>query len=145
MGRLNVSPGDRIYVDTAPIIYSVEKADEYWPLLLPLWQLLQDGQIEIVTSELTLLETLIHPLRLGDKVLSEAYEELLTNTEIQLLPISLDIIKRTAEIRSTHNLKTPDAIHYATAILSGCRVMITNDVAFRRLEDINVQILSDMS
>ena len=59
MGRLDFLRGTRVYFDTAPIIYSVEKHDEYWFLLLPLWQFLKSGEIEIVTSELTLLETLV--------------------------------------------------------------------------------------
>ncbi len=41
MGRLDFLRGERVYFDTAPIIYSVEKHDEYWFLLLPLWQFLK--------------------------------------------------------------------------------------------------------
>lgn len=47
MGRLDSLRGERVYFDTAPIIYSVEKHDDYWFLLFPLWQFLKSREIEI--------------------------------------------------------------------------------------------------
>jgi len=41
-------------------------------------------------------------------------------------------------------LKTPDAIHAATAIVSGCVQLLTNDPAFRRVPNLAVVVLSDM-
>jgi hypothetical protein len=59
MGTLNIPASSLVYVDTSPVIYSVEKFPEYVPLLAPLWLKLQAGEIQIVSSELILMETLV--------------------------------------------------------------------------------------
>ena len=38
MGALSLPASGLVYLDTNPIIYSVEKHPVYWPLLQPLWQ-----------------------------------------------------------------------------------------------------------
>ena len=93
MGTLNLPAAGVVYLDTAPIIYSVEKNPDYEPLLRPLWAAAQTGQITLATSELTLLETLVGPLKNNNQSLAAAYERLLTGTGIWLLPIKPDILR----------------------------------------------------
>ena len=107
MGQLNFPPSARVYLDTAPIIYSVEKHADYRQLLVPMWQWLQAGKIEVVTSELTLLETLVQPLKQNNRTLVSAYETLLNHTEIELFPITLDVLRESAVLRAVENFKTP--------------------------------------
>lgn len=59
MGQLNLPDSAKIYIDTSMAIYTIEVHPDYWQLLQPLWQKFQAGQIELVTSELTLLESLV--------------------------------------------------------------------------------------
>ncbi len=66
MGRLTWSAGDVIYLDTDIVIYSVERAEPYYPLLLPLWTAANDGIVQLAGSELLLLETMVLPLRQGN-------------------------------------------------------------------------------
>jgi predicted nucleic acid-binding protein len=40
-------------------------------------------------------------------------------------------------------LKTPDAIHAATALLAGCALFVTNDPAFKRIAGLPVGLLSE--
>ena len=134
----------KVYLDTSPIIYSVEKHIDYWQLLTTLWQSLKSQEIEVFTSELTLLETLVQPIKQNNQTLISAYESLLTTTEINLLPISLDILRESANFRATQNLKIPDAIHAATAFSANCDYLITNDDGFKRVSNINVVILSEV-
>ncbi len=49
-----------------------------------------------------------------------------------------------AQLRATSGLKTPDAIHAATALEHGCTLFVTNDPAFRRLTTVPVVILGDL-
>lgn len=144
MGQLTFPLFSKVYLDTSPVIYSVEKHADYWRLLLSLWQSLKAQEIEIFTSELTFLETLVQPLKQNNQVLVSAYETLLTKTEIVLLPIGLDILRESANLRASQNFKTPDAIHAATAFSANCDYFITNDNGFKRLSNINVIILSDL-
>ena len=82
MGQLIFPPSSKVYLDTSPVIYSVEKHADYWRILISLWQSLKSGEIEVVTSELTLLETLVQPIRQNNQILISANETLLTKTEI---------------------------------------------------------------
>ncbi len=136
--------GSRIYLDTAPLIYTIEEHGVYWPELQPVWTEFRDGKLRIVTSELSLLETLVRPIREGNAGLANAYDELLTAGEVSLIPVTTSILRAAAELRANHNLKTPDAIHAATAIASNCDYLVANDNGFRRLTDINVIILADL-
>jgi predicted nucleic acid-binding protein len=144
LGQLTFPLFAKVYLDTSPIIYSVEKHADYWQLLTPLWQSLKANEIEVYTGELTLLETLVQPIKQNNQRLISAYESLLTTTEINLLPISLDILRESANFRATQNLKTPDAIHAATAFSANCEYLITNDDGFKRVSNINVIILKDL-
>ena len=144
MGQLSFPLFSKVYLDTSPIIYSVEKHADYWQLLTTLWKSLKANEIEVFTSELTLLETLVQPIKQNNQTLISAYESLLTTTEINLLPISLDILRESANFRAAQNLKTPDAIHAATAFSANCDYLITNDDGFKRVSNINVVILSEI-
>lgn len=144
MGQLDFPPLAKVYLDTAPIIYSVEKHADYWQILIPLWQSLKAEEIEVFTSELTLLETLVQPIKQNNQTLISAYESLLTATDINLLPINLDILRESANLRAMQNLKTPDAIHASTAFSANCSYFITNDNGLKRLSNINVVILGDL-
>ncbi len=66
MGQLTFPAGSRVYLDTAPIIYSVEKHLDYWPILEPLCIAAKTNEIKILTSELALLEVLVLPVRLSN-------------------------------------------------------------------------------
>lgn len=144
MGRLIFPASSKVYLDTPPIIYSVEKHADYWRILISLWQSLKSGEIKVVTSELTLLETLVQPIRQNNKNLIAAYETLLTKTEIELFPVTLDVLRESAHLRAAENLKTPDAIHAATAATANCQYLLTNDPAFKRVQNLDVVILSDL-
>jgi len=69
------------------VIYSVEAHPDYWALLQPLWRKSQANQINIISSELILLETLVFPLRNNNMSLVSIYEDLFTD-DVQLLKIN---------------------------------------------------------
>ncbi|BAU15214.1 PilT protein-like protein [Leptolyngbya sp. NIES-3755] len=144
MGQLNLPDSSLIYLDTVTIIYSVERFPSYITLLDPMWQQLQSSRFQVITSELALLETLVLPIRQNNRVLLSRYETLLTLSEVNLIPISQSILRSAANIRAEANLRTPDAIHAATAIESGCTMFLTNDLGFRRIANFPVVILQDI-
>ena len=53
------------------------------------------------------------------------------------------VANRAAELRARWNLGTPDAIIAATAIETRCTHLVTNDPAFRRVENLKVLVVSD--
>jgi predicted nucleic acid-binding protein len=64
---------------------------------------------------------------------------------ILCVPISRQILEAAAQIRAASGLKTPDAIHAATALIEGCTLFVTNDAAFRSIPGLNVAILSEIA
>lgn len=132
--------GSTVAIDADALIYSVETIDPYWPLLRPLWDASRAGQVTVIGTELLVVAALTGPLKTGDKLLVQAYERALA-AEIRLLPISRSVLRTAAELRAAHALKTPDAIHAATAIAGGCSMFVTNDPAFTRVPNLPVQIL----
>ena len=144
MGQLVIPSNSKVYIDTAVAIYSVEWNREYFELLRPLWSKFQKEEIELVSSELILMETLVLPLRNEDSLLINAYEDLLLSEPMQLISINQSILRQAANLRATNSLKTPDAIHAATAMAANCDLLITNDNGFRNLAELPVVILSEV-
>lgn len=144
MGSLTLPASGVIYLDTSPIIYSVEKHADFSSLLMPLWAAAKASPIKIVTSELALLETFVGPLKNNDLILLSRYEQTLKSADFELIPISESLLRDAAYLRAQFNLKTPDAIHAASALACGCAQFITNDGIFRRVTGLNAIVLSEL-
>ena len=144
MGELVISSGSKVYVDTAVLIYTLEENTDYFDLLKPLWIKFQAQEIELISSELILMEVLVLPLRNNNESLISDYEQLLLNSAMQLIPINQFILRQAANLRATNSLKTSDAIHAATAMAVNCDLFITNDRGFRNLAELPVVILTEV-
>lgn len=146
MGSLILPPSGLVYVDAPILIYSVEAHPTYGPLVASLWHAARSGAIEVVSSELALAEVLILPLRLGDLDLQSDFERALLGTEMRLIPIDLPILRQAARLRAAiPALRTPDALHAATAIVSGASLFLTNHVGFRRVPGLPLVLLNDVA
>ncbi len=65
------------------------------------------------------------------------------SSDMRLIAITHVILEQAASLRATITIKTPDAIHAATALLAGCALFVTNDNAFRRVPGLPVALLSE--
>lgn len=145
MGNLTLPQSGKVYLDTDAIIYSVERIEPYATILQPLWISAQKGIFLIVSSELTLMETLVKPLRNADVMLEKAFRTLLTSArEIRLIPINRPVLELGAWLRVATRIKTPDSIHAATALAVQCNLLISNDPVYRRIPELEVTILDDL-
>lgn len=144
MGQLNIPDHSLVYVDTAILIYTVEKIPNYAQILEPLWDNLEIGKVKVMTSELTLMETLVMPIKQSDSRLIKAYNSMLLAGYIDLIPINQSILTEGARLRGITNLKTPDAIHLATALSEKCDIFLTNDLGFRKVTDVSILILDEV-
>ncbi|GAB4203484.1 MAG: hypothetical protein Fur006_57890 [Coleofasciculaceae cyanobacterium] len=86
-----------------------------------MWLKLKAKEIAIVSSELALLETLALPLRNSATDLIQTYEELLTASEMQLIPVTRSVLRTAANLRATTNLKTPSDRLKTLRRLTNCR------------------------
>jgi predicted nucleic acid-binding protein len=145
VGALALPASGTVYLDANGFIYSIERIDPYRALLDILWQTVSTGQITVVTSELSLLEVLVRPLKVGDATTAILFRTVLRHTpDVQMVPITQTVLEEAANLRATLGLRTPDAIHLATALLNGCALLVTNDRAFRRVPDLAVTVLSEL-
>ena len=143
MGVIVVPAAGAVYADTSAVIYAVERIEPYYSAGLPLWDALSAGTQSVVTSELTVLEVLVKPLRDGDAELAQLYRQLLlTTVNLSCLPIDLSVLERAAAIRARDRLRTPDAVHAATALAAGCALFVTNDAGFSRVAGLPVAHLA---
>lgn len=110
-----------IYIDTCIVIYLVEHHSLYFPKL----KSLLTGVSGIAISPLVEMESLIHPLRSRNTALANAYQTFFNYCTMLEMPLEAYI--QAAVLRAEHNLKTPDALHLATATLHGCLSLWTND------------------
>ena len=60
-------------------------------------------------------------------------------------PITEAVLRRGAQLRAAApTLRTPDAIHAATALEAGCAMFLTNDTDFRTVPGLPVTVLNDV-
>ncbi len=96
--------------------------------------------VEYCFSDLTYLESIIKPLRTGDQATRQLFE--LFFERQSLLNISRAVFEAAAKLRAEFpNLKTPDALHLATASYHACEEFWTND---NRLNKIAPSIIKNI-
>ena len=111
MGWVEELQGKTVALDTAPVIYFIEQHPSCVGVLRPFFQAVARGEITLVTSTVTLLEVLVHPLKHGNDKLAHQYNDiLLSSPHIQTVPVTHAVAQVAAELRAMSNLKSPDAI-----------------------------------
>jgi uncharacterized protein len=128
----------RIYLDAAPVIYTVEQ--------VPLYAAAVDARLSAhsvvrVASDLTRMECRVKPLRGGNADLLKDFNDYFEGAVAEIVALSCEVIDRATEIRAQYGFKTPDAIHLAAAVASGCDVFLTNDHRLDRFTDITIEVV----
>src|SRR5215831_6165439 len=108
------------------LIYFIERHPVYLPVIRPFFAALDRGEFEAVTSVLTLLEVLVHPIRRGDTALAQQYRDILLRAAgLTTFTITAAIAERAATLRAGQNLRTPDALQVATALEAKATAFLT--------------------
>lgn len=144
MGLLDRLAGRRAYLDANVFIYALEGYPEFVADLTSLFEGLDRGEVRAVTSELSLAETLVKPVADGHLERQAAFNEAIQSSGgLTVVPITRPTLVKAARLRSSHELRLPDAIHVATAILHGCTAFLTNDARLKGPPELKVVRLSD--
>lgn len=144
MGLVDEVRGQRICIDTAPMIYFIEEHGKYREIIRPVFVEIDSGNIEAITSTITLLEVLVHPLRTGNGALAEKYREILLSSEsLTTFEIFHEVSEVAARLRAKYSMKTPDAIQIAVGTLYGATKFLTNDPDLKRVSEIKILVLDD--
>lgn len=128
----------RLYLDAAPVIYVVEQVA---PFFAKVDERLSAREIVRVVSDLTRLECRVKPLREGDSNLLRDYDDFFAQAVMEVVTLSRKIIDRATDIRAQYRFKTPDAVHLAAAIVTGCEVFLTNEHQLDRFPEIAIEVV----
>ena len=146
MGSLTAIAGRTVYLDANIVIYAVEEIQPHAPKLKELFDRFDRGELHAVTSELTLAEALVKPIRDQLPQVRAAYDRLLRQSAaLTIAPVTRDVLTLAAELRAAvPALKLPDAIHAATSLLRGCTTLLTNDARFETVPALPVLLLLNL-
>lgn len=146
MGWVENLRGKTVGLDTAPLIFYIEDHPIYADILEPFFEAVNAGDIRVVTSTVTLLEVLVQPMKHGDDSLAHRYNDiLLSSPYIFTVPVTPATAQTAAELRATSKLKTPDAIHLATAINHHASDFLTNDRDFGDFDALHILKVHDLA
>lgn len=144
MGPLTLPRAGLVYLDASSLIYTVERVEPYRTLLESMWQQAQDGNLTLVSSPVLVVEVLVKPLQDDNTEIEMQYRELFGSGAVRLLDASYSVFEDAAHLRAETGLKTPDALHAATALQAESTCFVTNDTDFRRVPDLPVVVLDDL-
>lgn len=138
-GKINL-----IGLDSMVFIYHFEKNQRYFPITTYILNSIESGKVKALTSIVSLIEIQTGALKLKDKKLAEQYRLILTSfPNLQLLDLDQQIGSKAAELRAKYDMRTPDAIQVATAIVSKADSFLTNDEALKVVKEIEIVLLKE--
>jgi uncharacterized protein len=138
----------RVLIDSSVWIYHLEQHSEFGEVAGNIIESLEDGRFRGIVSELTLLELTVRPLQLGRQDVADEYELFLSYfPNVELEPVTREILLDAAALRARHKLRTPDAILMATGVRSAATAAVTNDEAWKamRAGALETVLLSELS
>jgi predicted nucleic acid-binding protein len=95
----------------------------------------------LFTSRLSWLETRIKPLRSTDTRLLGLYDSFFASAEVVVLELTRAVVEKATELRALLNIKTPDALHLASAIVAQVGIFLTGDKGLARCTEVAVEVI----
>ena len=142
MGQLkpeNIASGSIVSLDTVTFIYFLEHHPRHYKTARILFHRIELGKLSGLMSSLVFAELLVPAFRAQENDRAETITRLLTNfPNLTICPVTTPIASEAARLRAAFGLRTPNAIHLATALLHKAHGLVTNDHGFTRSRDIEL-------
>ncbi len=146
MGGLTRLVGKTVALDAPAIIYYIEENPIFFPMVRPFFEAVRCGEISVVTSAITLTEVLVHPLQRGNTDLVVEFKKLFLSTRhFQTISVTPEIAEIAATIRADYGIRTPDALHAATALHCDADVFLTNDNQLTILSKPTIMLIPELA
>jgi predicted nucleic acid-binding protein len=123
----------RIYWDAMVFIYLIEDHPVFAPKVQRIYERMLERSDTLYTSAFTVGEALVGPIKGKDPDLAVKMKTVFRGAEVNLLPFLASTAEVYAGIRANFPVKTPDAIHLATAAEAKTDLFLTNDKELHRL------------
>lgn len=134
----------RLYLDTAPVIYLVERNPLFFERVQAVFRQVDAAQLTVVASPITLSECLVGAYRMNQPQAAANFVQCLTQEGTNFVQISAEIGDLAAKIRVKYNLKLTDALQVATALNSGCEAFLTNDIQLKCVKELRILVISEL-
>ncbi len=109
----------KIALDTNLFIYVFEQHPEFGGKTKAILEHIENGFVDAVASAVSLTEILVKPIREGNLTLEKQYKLLFSHfPNLTILPIDNVVTEQAAYLRGKYNIKTPDALILATALVA---------------------------
>jgi len=134
----------KVALDVMCFVYFFEENPKYSQLCQKIFQLAQENKIKISTSILCYTEIQIGPKKSKNIPLERKYRNIFNrfpNLEVKFY--DWQVAEITSNLRAKYNIRLPDAINLASAILANTEVFITNDKNLCRFREIKTLLLSN--
>ena len=134
----------KIFFDTAPIIYFVEKKPAFYERVNDL--LIAYANADFVTSVITVAEYFPYPFQQPNRDdLIREFNTFVERAEIMVLNVDQKIAMEAARIRAEYAaFKLMDALQLAAALSYGCDLFLTNDKQLRQFRRLRCITLDDV-
>ena len=119
----------RVLLDASALIGLIQ-GDPEFAVLKSLLQALENGEARLVESTAIFVEVLPNRSTDLDPSVREDILTLLRGQDVEIVDVNLVVASKAAALRVQYGLKTWDAIHIATAIVTGAEVVIGRDRKF---------------
>ena len=137
--------GHRAYLDTNIFVYFLDRNPDFFDVVRPLIGAIDSGKIIGVTGDAALAETLVKPYRTGNLELAATIRGFFETEEfLSMQPHDGETFDLAAQLRGRRGMKFIDALHYATAIRSGCSFFITNDLKIQSDDILEIISLKEL-
>jgi predicted nucleic acid-binding protein len=132
-----------LYVDANAFVEMFEKHSTTSALLRTLFVDIEPSVLRRHTSELTLPELLVKPMKDRNAELVDLYSGFVRTSELlEVVPVDRQILVAAAAIRAENGtIRLPDAIHIATAVEQNCEWFVTGDKRIRVLPQADKPLL----
>jgi predicted nucleic acid-binding protein len=134
----------RLYLDASAIIYSIEGVPEFREAALRWIEAAEAAETgALITSRLSRLECRVRPLREGNAERLAHYEGFFSRADLLLVDVSAAVLEHATELRARYSVRSPDAIHLASALSERADVFVTGDRQLRRCAEIKVELVNE--
>ena len=115
-------------IDSMVFVYHFEAHPEFGPAAGRLLAAAEGGRCRLVCSILAQLEVLVVPKRNQRQDLCGRYREVFESfPNLTVLDVGSEIAEIASDLRAAYSLRTPDAIHIATALRAGAAAFVSQD------------------
>lgn len=117
-----------VYFDACIVIYLIEQSPGFVENIAA--AITREPDIHVCVSPLVEMECLVGALKQQDRILHSTYEQFFNTCH--MLDIQASTFRLATKLRADYGIKTPDALHLATAIENDCGRFWTNDKRLNR-------------